>query len=128
MCRPVSLKTGEEREEVAVFEMTGKTGSYFYMAPEVVNEQPYNEKASSDMPPSPLLLYDGAMQGAPKDPSVSFIYCMCFQSLSIWERLIIAFPTCRIAVCVGRCVLFWRHHVRDLCRGNHFPDSGGANG
>ncbi|CAL8471285.1 g10827 [Coccomyxa elongata] len=29
----------------AVFEMTGKTGSYFYMAPEVANGQPYNEKA-----------------------------------------------------------------------------------
>ena len=46
VCRRVSPKAGEEREEVAVFEMTGKTGSYFYMAPEVVNEQPYNEKAS----------------------------------------------------------------------------------
>lgn len=27
------------------FDLTGKTGSFFYMAPEVVNEQRYNEKA-----------------------------------------------------------------------------------
>jgi serine/threonine protein kinase len=28
-----------------LFDLTGKTGSYFYMAPEVVLGQPYNEKA-----------------------------------------------------------------------------------
>lgn len=41
MCRSMKLPG-----DGAVFEMTGKTGSYFYMAPEVANEQPYNEKAS----------------------------------------------------------------------------------
>ncbi|KAK9918987.1 hypothetical protein WJX75_008520 [Coccomyxa subellipsoidea] len=28
-----------------IYEMTGKTGSYFYMAPEVANEEGYNQKA-----------------------------------------------------------------------------------
>ncbi len=41
MCRSTRLPG-----DGAVFEMTGKTGSYFYMAPEVANGQPYNEKAS----------------------------------------------------------------------------------
>ncbi|KAK9918800.1 hypothetical protein WJX75_007031 [Coccomyxa subellipsoidea] len=40
-----SPKSDAVRDEIAVFELTGKTGSYFYMAPEVVNEEPYNEKA-----------------------------------------------------------------------------------
>lgn len=40
MYRPAGLKG-----EGDTFDMTGRTGSYFYMAPEVVNEQPYNEKA-----------------------------------------------------------------------------------
>jgi hypothetical protein len=31
------------------FDLTGKTGSYFYMAPEVISEQHYNEKASSHL-------------------------------------------------------------------------------
>ena len=26
------------------FDLTGRTGSYFYMAPEVVENRPYNEK------------------------------------------------------------------------------------
>ena len=26
------------------FDLTGRTGSYFYMAPEVVENKPYNEK------------------------------------------------------------------------------------
>jgi hypothetical protein len=33
------------------FDLTGKTGSFFYMAPEVANSEPYNEKARSA--PSP---------------------------------------------------------------------------
>lgn len=28
-----------------VFDLTGRTGSYFYMAPEVLHNEPYNEKA-----------------------------------------------------------------------------------
>ena len=44
------------RDEIAVFELTGKTGSYFYMAPEVVKEEPYNEKASSAYTFPPMFL------------------------------------------------------------------------
>jgi hypothetical protein len=29
-----------------IFDLTGRTGSYFYMAPEVLNNEAYNEKAS----------------------------------------------------------------------------------
>ena len=29
-----------------MFDLTGRTGSYFYMAPEVLNNEAYNEKAS----------------------------------------------------------------------------------
>ena len=46
VCRLDSPKSDAVRDEIAVFELTGKTGSYFYMAPEVVNEEPYNEKVS----------------------------------------------------------------------------------
>ena len=28
-----------------MFDLTGRTGSYFYMAPEVLHNEPYNEKA-----------------------------------------------------------------------------------
>ena len=28
-----------------MFDLTGRTGSYFYMAPEVLQNEPYNEKA-----------------------------------------------------------------------------------
>ena len=35
---------GDKSVHAGGFDLTGKTGSYFYMAPEVTNSEPYNEK------------------------------------------------------------------------------------
>jgi hypothetical protein len=42
MRRPKHLQGDGE-----IYEMTGKTGSYFYMAPEVANEEGYNQKVGA---------------------------------------------------------------------------------
>ena len=51
MCPPYMKAKGVPLNRPSVghedmFDLTGKTGSYFYMAPEVLNNEAYNEKAS----------------------------------------------------------------------------------
>ena len=40
-----SLGHDDKSVHAGAFDLTGKTGSLFYMAPEVANSEPYNEKA-----------------------------------------------------------------------------------
>lgn len=41
---PGSQQLSFVNEESSAFQLTGRTGSLMYMAPEVFNEQPYSEK------------------------------------------------------------------------------------
>ena len=45
-----------ELSHVNSFDLTGKTGSFFYMAPEVADSLPYNEKACA----LPMLAFEGS--------------------------------------------------------------------
>ena len=40
--RVILFRVSVKHEEL--FDLTGRTGSYFYMAPEVLHEEAYNEK------------------------------------------------------------------------------------
>ncbi len=46
MWRCCSLGHDDKSVHAGAFDLTGKTGSLFYMAPEVANSEPYNEKVA----------------------------------------------------------------------------------
>ena len=52
--RACSLGHGEESVHFGSFDLTGKTGSLLYMAPEVANSEPYNEKVRVSFPEASL--------------------------------------------------------------------------
>ena len=48
----------QQQDQSTSFDLTGRTGSYMYMAPEVLMGQPYNEKVGS---PSGIMLKRGQL-------------------------------------------------------------------
>ena len=47
----------QQQDQSTSFDLTGRTGSYMYMAPEVLMGQPYNEKVGSPLRDHRVMLY-----------------------------------------------------------------------
>ena len=61
----------KQREDQATsFDLTGRTGSYMYMAPEVLLGQPYNDKVCR------LLLHTACLRSAAASPKAHAAYCI----------------------------------------------------